>query len=82
MSFPCLKKSSGMLSSVFPNELVLFLYLLNYSVLHMNIYCLYYGYFILLNFSHLLATSTLCPESLKASFFMPFHISLIQLLEI
>lgn len=72
-----------MLSSIFPKEPVLFLYLLNYSVLIVNIYCLHYGHFILLNFSHLLATSTLCPSFyLKASFCMPFHISLIQPLEI
>lgn len=49
----------------------------------LNIHYLYYGHVILQNFSHLLATSTLFPSFyLKASSFMPFHVSLIQQLEI
>lgn len=34
-----------MLTGIFPKELVLFPFFLNYSVLNMNIYCLYYGHF-------------------------------------
>lgn len=71
-----------MLTGIFPKELVLFPFFLNYSVLNMNIYCLYYGHFFT-EFQSLTDYFHFEPKFyLKVSFFMPFRVSLIQQLEI